>query len=394
MKILYVTTILGTIDSFLIPHIQYLIQLGNEVSIACETEGEEVSNELRELGCPIHQVSFKRSPFNKENIKAYKQIQHLLRREGFNLIHVHTPVAAFITRLAARNISNVSVLYTAHGFHFFKGAPKKNNLLFYGLERLAANWTDGVITMNNEDFEAAQTFSLRRRDSVFKVHGVGLNLSKFKPQSDEIKKKLREEYHYGEDDFILINVGELSYRKHQDLVIKAVGKLKGHIQNIKLLLVGSGEWEEDYRKLVKKMGLEREVIFLGYRTDIHNLMILSDLAVTSSRHEGLPVNVMEAMASGLPIVASDVRGNHDLVKDGINGFVFGVDDVGGCAATIERIYYSEELRKRFSTESSKTITSYSQERVLEEMEQIYEKYLIAAGKEKIGYSGEKSRILG
>ena len=374
MKILYVTTISNTVNLFLIPHLKFLIEQGNEVGLAFDVQ--EISPELKKLGCKIHSIEFHRNPIKTKNVIAYQKIKRIVSEEGYKLIHVHTPVASFITRLACRRISDVKVLYTAHGFHFFKGAPKKNWIIYHTLEKIAARWTDGLITMNDEDYRSSQKLKLRNRESIYKVHGIGLNLTKFSPQTPEMKQKLRTDYQYSEKDFILIYVGELSYRKHQDLLIKAIGLLKEKIPNIKFLLVGSGTQLNTYKKLVNELDVQNHVEFLGYREDIPQLMTISDIAVSTSRQEGLPVNVMEAMATGLPLIATDVRGNRDLVSPGENGLLVGVDDALGCANAIEQLYNSEELRREFSAKNKIMIQSYSIENVLSEMEEIYLKQLI------------------
>ncbi|WP_449536934.1 glycosyltransferase family 4 protein [Ferdinandcohnia sp. Marseille-Q9671] len=372
MKILYVATIASTINDFFIPHIKFLLDKGNVVGIACN-KVHDISPKLLELGCEIHPITFQRNPLDLENVSAYKQIHRVVAEEGYELLHVHTPVASFITRMACRNIQNVKILYTAHGFHFFKGAPMKNWALYYTLEKMAARWTDGLITMNDEDYLSAKKLKLRKEHSIFKVNGIGLDLQKFVPQTFEKKNKLRYQYGFSDEDFILIYVGELSYRKHQDLIIKAVGRLKGSIPNLKLLVVGSGSKSIEYKELTKSLDIERNVAFLGYREDIPQLMALSDIAVSTSRQEGLPVNVMEAMATGLPLVVTNCRGNRDLVIHDLNGYVVDTDDVHGCASSIERLYKSAEIQQRFSTKNKDLIHLYSIEVVINDMNKIYEK---------------------
>ena len=373
MKILYVTTISATVNAFLIPHIKFLIQQGNQVGLAFNTL-QEVHPELIKQGCKVHQIEFQRNPIEMANMIAYKKIQKVVAEEEYELVHVHTPVASFLTRLACRNMKYVKILYTAHGFHFYKGAPKKNWAIYNTLERIAARWTDGLITMNDEDYYSAKKLKLRKSNSIHKVHGVGLDLYKFSPQTDEKKNKFRKDYGYNMEDFILIYVGELCYRKHQDLLLKAVEHLRSKTINIKLLLVGEGNLENHYKDLVKSLGLEKNVEFLGYRRDIPNLMAMCDIAVSTSRQEGLPVNVMEAMATGLPLVVTDCRGNSDLVYNGENGFVVGVDDAEACANSIENLYNSKDLRKEFGEKSKMLIQNYSLDNVMEEMKDIYSKY--------------------
>lgn len=187
MKILYVTTISNTVNAFLIPHIKFLIEKGNEVGIAFN-KVQEINHELVDMGCNIHQVEFQRTPFHKDNITAFKQIKKIIKDENYELVHVHTPVASFLTRFACRNMKNSKVLYTAHGFHFFNGAPKINWVIYYMLEKIAARWTDVIITMNDEDYLAASKFTLRNEGTVHKVNGIGLDLNKFTPQTNEKKR--------------------------------------------------------------------------------------------------------------------------------------------------------------------------------------------------------------
>lgn len=370
MKILIVTTISNTINAFLVPHIKLLIEEGNEVELAFNPV-EEIRYDLIQLGCKIHHVYFQRDPFKKENITAYKKIKQIVSRGGYGLVHVHTPVASLLTRLACRKITDVKILYTAHGFHFFAGAPWRNWILYYSLEKIAARWTDGLIIMNEEDYKSAQKLKLRKNNSIYKVNGVGIDLKRFIPQTVETKIKLREEYNYSLDSFILIYVAELNYNKHQDLLIKAVSKVKRKIPNIKLLLVGNGNLENKYKKLVRSLGMENNVELLGQRKDISNLLSISDLTVSTSRREGLPVNIMEAMATSLPLIVTDCRGNRDLVQNGVNGIVIKNDDVEACAKAIEVLFNSKQLRHEFGVQSKAHIQNYSLEIVLGEMKEIY-----------------------
>ncbi|MFC5542454.1 glycosyltransferase family 4 protein [Ureibacillus suwonensis] len=372
MKILYVTTISNTVNGFLIPHIKMLIEEGHEVHCAFNIV-QEVNEELNKMGCKIYDIEFQRSPLSKENIKAYKKLKKLIHQEKYDIVHTHTPVASACVRLACKKLSEVKVIYTVHGFHFFKGAPIKNWLIFYPIEKWLSKYTDCIITINNEDYNIAkEKFNSKY---VKMINGVGINTSKFTPQTLSKKIELRKEYGYSEKNFILIFVGELNRNKHQDLLIKTVYKLKDKIPNMKLLLVGNGNMFEKYNKLVCKLGLEEYVEFLGYRSDVPNLMIISDIAVSSSRREGLPVNVMEAMATGLPLIVTNCRGNRDLVKNGKNGYLIEIDDVDSFVNKIEELYVSKNTRENFGKESRKNIEKYELKNVLGEMKNIYSKCL-------------------
>ncbi|PLR73527.1 glycosyltransferase family 4 protein [Bacillus sp. UMB0728] len=376
MKILYVTTNSNTVNAFLVPHIKFLVEQGNEVDVACNII-QLINNELLTIGCKVHPVEFQRSPLKKENITAYKKVKEIIQNEKYDLIHVHTPVASFITRFACRKNKNVRVLYTAHGFHFYKGAPKVNWLLYYTIEKFAARWTDTLITMNDEDYEAAKKMKMRNGNSVFKVNGVGLNLKKFLPQTKERKERLRIEYGFEQSELILIYVGELSYRKRQDLLIEAVGLLKEEIPNLKLLLVGDGDLMSLYKKKVQQFEVNDQVVFMGYRKDVAQLMTLSDIAVSSSRQEGLPVNIIEAMATGLPIIVTDCRGNRDLISNGVNGLIVGEGDVFAFAKEIKELYYSETLRKACAKKNRECIQNYAIEKIIGDLDEVYNKHLIS-----------------
>lgn len=371
MKILYVATISNTLNAFMIPHIEFLVNQGHQVDIACNIN-RELDPRFTEYGCKVFNIAFQRSPIKKDNYIAYKRLKRLILKEKYDIVHTHTPVASTCVRLACRNI-NVKVLYTAHGFHFFKGAALKNWLLYYGLERILSRWTDIIITINNEDYENAKKMKLRENGKVYLVNGVGIDLNKFKPKLVEDKNNLRNTYGYNKDDFILTYVGELSGRKNQSILIKTVNELRKSVPTIKLLLVGTGSLENQYMKEVNDYGLSDMIHFLGFRKDIPDLMAISDIGVSSSKQEGLPVNVMEAMSTGLPLVVTNCRGNSDLVKNGENGYVVDIDNINDFANSIKEIYLSEQKRLDFGRKSIELINSYSLEKVLGEIKVIYKK---------------------
>jgi len=375
MKILYITTISDTVNSFLIPHIKQLISQGHEVGVAFQIV-EEIHPKLKGLPCKIHEIPFQRTPFHRDNIEAIQEIRRLVENEQYQVVHVHTPVASFITRFALRKNQNVKVIYTAHGFHFYKGAPIINWLLYYPMERIASKWTDVLIIINEEDFQHAQKFKLRQNQSLYLLNGVGINLQQFYPKSTLEKKQLREKYGFSGEDFLLIYVAEISQRKNQHFLIHILHKLKEQIPTIKLLLAGDGKEIEKIKKLVSKYELEERVHFLGYRYDIPDLLAISDLAVSTSKQEGLPVNVMEAMACGIPLVVSNCRGNRDLIYHDVNGYVVELGDVNGFAERINHLYKNQGLMKKFSTHNLKNIMHYSEQNVLEKLNKIYLEQLI------------------
>lgn len=258
MKILYVTTISNTVNAFLIPHIKMLIEQGHEVDVAFNIV-QEVDDKLINFGCKVHQLEFQRSPLSKDNFKAYKKLKKLIEREKYDIVHTHTPVASACVRIASRKLKETKVIYTAHGFHFHKGAPIKNWLIYYSIEKWLSKYTDCIITINQEDYQIAK--EKLRSKKVELVNGVGIDTSRFTPQTLEKKLELRKQYGYSEDDFILIFVAELNHNKHQDLLINAVSVLKDKIPNLKLLLVGKGDLSEQYKQLANELGVKEQVVF-------------------------------------------------------------------------------------------------------------------------------------
>ena len=369
-KILFTATVDSHIKHFHLPYLKWFKEQGFEVHVASRGESKIPFADVK------YEIPFERSPFKFSNIKAYKQLKEIIEKNDYLLIHCHTPVGGVLTRLAARKArkSGTKVIYTAHGFHFYKGAPLKNWLIYYPIEKWLARYTDCLITINEEDYALAKNEKFKA-GRIEKVNGVGVDLSKFAPQEEDVKRKLRLEYGFNIEDFVLIFVGELSYRKHQDLLIDAVALLKERIPNIKLLLVGKGEMEYLYKKKVEKLGLKNEVEFLGYRNDVPNLMAIADVVLSSARHEGLPVNVMEAMATGLPLVVTDCRGNRDLVQNGENGFVVGINDAEGMAERMEYIYNNGEMKEKARKYNLNSIRNYSLDTIEKQIACIYNEML-------------------
>lgn len=287
-------------------------------------------------------VSFTRSPFKLDNIKAYHQLKEIIDRENYDIIHTHTPMGSVVTRLAARDARKrgTRVIYTAHGFHFFTGAPLANWLIYYPVEKWMARHTDTLITINNEDYERAKR---KFKTDVQYVPGVGIDPKKFDIKMTKAEKtKLRRSLGLKESDFVMIYVAELSKRKNQLWLVRTLANFIKLHPDAHLLLSGKDSLNGKLHKVVDVLGLRNNVHLLGYRQDIPQLMKLSDLAVSSSKQEGLPVNIMEAMYLGLPVVATDCRGNRDLVagvipQDDSDGFVRAVDEINGATIGLDKI---------------------------------------------------------
>jgi len=373
-RVLFVATVESHLLNFHIPFMKLLQEKGCEVHVATKLGNRQ--QEFDDIGVIKHNVDFSRSPYSPKVFKSLQQMEKLLKEIRFSLVHVHTPVAAFVTRLACQRTNTHPVLYTAHGFHFYKGAPLKNWLLYYNMEKLAARWTDGLITINEEDFEAAKKFRLRNNGQVFYVPGVGVDVEAIQQRAAAIDRSTkRRELGIDDKSTVIITVGELNTNKNHTQVLRALSELRK--TNLHYLIVGTGENELKLKKMVKQLSLQNNVSFLGFRKDIPELLSASDIFILTSRREGLPRAILEAMAVGLPIIATNVRGNRDLVKHGENGYSVQLDDVQQTILAIEALSSSKSLRESMGEINREVVREYSLERVLSETEVIYDFFLPA-----------------
>lgn len=364
MKVLYVTTISNTVNAFLIPHIKMLIDQGHQVDVAFNIE-QEVKREIIDMGCTVHQISFQRSPLNKDNFSAYQILKDIIIDEGYDLVHTHTPVASTIVRLVCKNMKNTKVIYTAHGFHFFKGAPLINRLIYYPIERWLARYTDILITINKEDYESAKSFKAKK---VEYIPGVGVDIDKYSAVNVD-KDLKRKEVGLPKGALVLLSVGELNKNKNHEIVIRALAEIKN--TDTHYVICGQGGLGNYLRNLSKELDIEKQVHLLGFRKDIIELCKVSDVFVFPSFREGLSVALMEAMACGMPVVCSNIRGNLDLIEDGKGGYLVEPDDVDGFTKNIEQLIIDRIFRRELGRFNARKIKTYSIENVLTEIKRIY-----------------------
>ncbi|MBQ8859975.1 MAG: glycosyltransferase family 4 protein [Ruminococcus sp.] len=338
MKILYITTISLTINTFFKPHIEMLVKKGCQVDIACNYSDLELDGLYSELGCKSYQIDFSRSPLSKDNIKAYGQLKAVIENGEYDIVHCHTPNASIITRLVCRKFrkkNGIKVFYTAHGFHFYKGAPKLNWAVYYPVEKFCSRFTDKLITINQEDYELAK--SKFKAKQVCYVPGVGIDLSRFENvQVDKGAK--RQEIGVPQDAMLLFSVGELNDNKNHQVMIKALARLDD--PTIHYAIAGVGEKKEYLIKLAQELGVSEQVHFLGFRNDIFELNCCVDIFCFPSFREGLSASLMEAMASSLPCVVSHIRGNVDLIDDK-GGALFDPHSDQSCANAISKVMKSD-----------------------------------------------------
>lgn len=309
-KALVIATVMGFVVTFEKNDIFILKEMGYEVHIASDLSAytnEENYNKLISLGVITHNIEFNRNPFGFKNVKAFQKLNNLVKKEQFDLIHCHTPVGGVLGRIVGHFNHVSQVIYSAHGFHFFSGAPFKNWLLFYPIEKFCSRWTDILITLNNEDYQRALKFHSRK---VKRIHGVGIDINKFN-QGKECRGAKRNELGVSEQDIVLLSVGELSRDKNHKIVLEAMKELSEF--GCKYFICGKGNLEEELDHYISENDLKENVRLLGYRTDISELLQATDIYVFPSLFEGLSVALMEAVAAKIPIACTNVRGNVDTV---------------------------------------------------------------------------------
>lgn len=352
---------------FHLPYMQWFQQQGYEVHLCCRNDTDQP--DLQPPFCDRYiDLPFERSPFSPQNLQVYRQLRRLIDQEDYALIHCNTPVGGMLGRLSARAArkKGTRVVYTAHGFHFFNGAPLKNWLVFYPAERWLSRLTDLLITINREDEQRARHFHAPK---TALVSGVGVDLSRFEQPVSRVE--VRASLGLKETDRVLICVGEHSVRKNHETVIRAAAL----VQECHVLFCGVGDKQPELEALSRQLNIEERVHFLGFCGNIPQLLMASDVFVFPSWQEGLPVAQMEAMSAGLPCVVSDVRGNRDLIDQGDGGYLYRPDDAEGFAQGIETLLSDPALRKSMGERNRREMQKYSLQAVLNEMSALYRQEL-------------------
>lgn len=371
MKVLFTATVVKThIMQFHIPYLKMFQEMGWETAVAARNDYENPADCVIPYCDVYYDIKFERNPLNPKNLEAYRELKRILDEGEYDLVHCHTPVGGMLTRLAAGSArkKGSKIFYTAHGFHFYQGAPLLNWLVYYPLERWMARKTDVLITINQEDYQRAKHFPAKQ---VVYIPGVGVDLQRFAPdQAARLAK--RKELGLGEEEFALLSVGELIPRKNHALVLEALARLRqeGKLEKIRYLICGRGKIEAELRQKAEALGVADRVAFLGYRKDVPQLCNACDLFVFMSLQEGLPVALMEAMACGLPVVCSRIRGNTDLVESGVNGEILD-STPEALAESIQRLRLDPVRRERYAVSAGHTVQAYDLQNVQEQMKKVY-----------------------
>ncbi len=371
-KVLFVATVVKThMMQFHIPYLKMFQEMGWETSVAARNDYEDPADCQIPYCDHYYDIPFERTPWRLRNITSYRMLKKLIDEGGFDIIHCHTPVGGMVARMAAAEArkKGTKVVYTAHGFHFFKGAPLRNWLLFYPAEWLMAPQADVLITINKEDHERA----LRkiRTPRIEYVPGVGIDTDKFRCDHADPQAK-RRELGFGEQDFLMLTVAEMTHNKNHITILRSLAAMKGRpeYENMHYLICGRGDIRDYLEQNVRKLGIEAHVHFLGYRSDVPELYRCSDLFLFMPYREGLSVALMEAMSCALPIICTRIRGNTDLIDDGISGR-FCENDPQVLAEKILELYHDPETRAAYGQAAAEKVKLFDNENVHRQMKEIY-----------------------
>lgn len=361
-KVLFVTTLSRTINAFLVPHINMLIDSGCKVDCACNID-PKVDYGLAEKGVNFYNIPFSRKPLDPKNIYAFMELMTIQKKNKYDIIHVHTPIASFYGRLLKLKFKYIRIIYTVHGFHFYKGAPLLNWIIYYPVERIMAKLTDVIITINSEDYERALKFKI---PETYKVNGVGVDLNVYNSCRFDVKS-IRKSLGVREDDFLVLMVAEVNANKNHKQLIEAMDILKKKGIRIKAICAGDGPLLNKIKKEINDRKLNEYIKMLGYRNDVDELIAACDIGILLSYREGLPRNIMEFMAKNKKVIVTNIRGNRDLIIDKRMGTFVEVGDYAATARAMEGYCindFSEDIKP-------KEIEPYNVEKVLKNMKEIY-----------------------
>lgn len=368
-KVLMVATV-GRFLYFEKNDIKILKSMGYEVHCAANLSSTEMDG-ISDLDIVKHHIDFSRSPFSKLTFKAYQQLCLLLKGEYFDVIHCHTPVGGILARIAGKKYRKMGtkVIYTAHGFHFYKNAPIMNWLVYYPIEKICSYVTDVLITINREDYLLAKK-KMNAKQTEY-IPGIGVDLKKF--ENNHNKNKVRQELKIPKDAILFLSVGELNKNKNHEIAIKAIAEvMKKSPVKIYYVIAGKGELKEYLSNLAKHLGIEQQVKLVGFRNDISAFFASADVFLFPSRREGLSVALMEAMASELPVLCSRIRGNTDLIDEKEGGYLFNYTDIADLVKSIEMILQLPEKElNQMGKYNLQHVQEFSISKVEERMKRIY-----------------------
>ena len=370
MKVLLTATVQSHICQFHKPLVEVLHKHGYEIHVAARDNLAEKNGLKLDFVEKVYAIPFARSPKSKDNIQAYKELKNIINKENYDVIHCNTPMGGIVTRLATRQArkQGTKVYYTAHGFHFYKGAPKKNWIIFYPIEKFFSRLTDKLITITQEDYELARR---KFHCEVERIHGVGVDGKRYYAVSEEEKDRIRKDLGYSEEQKIILCVGELLPNKNQTMIISAMREIVKQYADAKLLLAGNGPKKVNLEALIKNYHLENNVEMLGYVTNLQEYQKIADVCVTCSKREGLPLNVVEAMLAETPVVATKNRGHRELLRDGETGFLIDIDDDIILGKRVLELLTDKKTYERIQLNAKNYAKAYTFDYVKQELMKVY-----------------------
>ena len=376
-KILILTTVSGFLGKFESENVKLLQDMGFEVHYAANPDNPvylDGASGFEKKGIIFHPIAIAKSPFALiKNLKAYGQLKKIIKKENISAVHCHTPVGGLLGRLAGKKFS-LKVIYTAHGFHFYKGAPALNNLIYGKTEKWLAKYTDAVVVINEEDYKAACSFKLKEGGRAYKIPGAGLDTEKFSPPAPEERIKERAVLGVKEDEFLLVSVGELNKNKNHETAAAAAGSLiKKEDLKIKYIICGEGPRRARLEEKITDMNLAQDILLPGYNNNIRKILCAADAFVFPSVREGLGMAALEALAAGIPVIAADNRGSREYMKDSVNGFICYKNSPEEYSENIKKLTaLSERELSEMKAACRKTALEFSKEKTREVMKRVYE----------------------
>lgn len=369
MKVLLVATVQSHICQFHRPLVAMLHEHGCEVHVAARNNLAEKNGLKLDFVEQVFDVPFQRSPFSPKNLGAYKQLKKIIDEGNYDVVHCNTPVGGVLGRLAARKARKrgTKVFYTAHGFHFYKGAPKKNWLIWYPVEKFMCRHTDKLITINEEDYQLARS---KFPVETCHIHGVGVSVSRYHPHSAEEEEVLRKEESLSAQDFVVLCTGELNANKDQRTLIDAAVLCRDRIPELKVLLAGNGPLESTLREQISGNHAEGYIRLLGYRTDLERVVPAADVIVSCSHREGLGLNLIEGMLCGKTVIAVENRGHRELIDNGVTGYLVPIGDSRALAERLVQLH-NDTNQKKLGQAGYKKVQLYTDANVRQELAHIY-----------------------
>lgn len=356
---------------FHIPTIKMLKEMGWKIDVACSGIDKVPYCDTQYI------MSYKRSPFNLALLKGIKELKKIVDENDYNIVYCHTPVGGLVARIASIKArrNGTKVIYFAHGYHFFKGAPKLNWLLYYPMEKILSYMTDSIMLINKEDYEL--TKKNFKKCKVYLMDGIGVDTTRFKVnEKQRVREKYREKLEIPQDATVLIYMAELLKNKNQKFLMCVLKEVLKKNENVYLLLAGIDHSKGQFEKYASEINVKEHIRFLGWREDVGNLYATADICTPTSIREGFGLNLVEAMACGLPIVATRNRGHETIIRDGENGFLVELGNEEIFSNRILQLMNDKKLREKFIEVGKSEQSRYSSETVLENIRTVLEEHIV------------------